>query len=345
MAISIVYIGDGGVSDAVRLRLPAHHLIEEKEIEGIFVSLDQFSTVKQVLERSDDALSKADLAVFTRPANPELVEAVRERYGLAIVADVDDDFHALPKSHPGYMAVGPGNPAFLEKHITCLDMVDKITCTTAELATRLRILGAKHDFAPITVIPNGWGESEWWGWKFQRDTVNIGWGGTITHRADFVLCMDALLEIAYKYKYSKIVIAGDPEIYKMLKPVKEEQKMFLPMVRYEDYPHTLMYYDILLAPLENNYFNNAKSDIKLVDAGAAKIPYVASDVPIYQDNLWNDGGYLVSGKDSWFNALEELVLYPEIRKEKGERCRRAAEARHIALLAKDWMTVYEEALH
>jgi glycosyltransferase involved in cell wall biosynthesis len=344
--INIIYIGDGGVSDAVRLRLPANQLIDDGVLEGSFVNLAQFRTLAQVLESAEQELEAADMAVLTRPAIPELVEALKEKYEFPIVADIDDDFYSISKSHPGYMAVGPGNPDFLEGHRLCLGMADVVTVTTTELANRVSVPPLAVPPPKIRVIPNGWGDSEWWGRKYDRDGwINIGWGGTITHRSDFLLCKNVLELITQKYKYARLVIAGDPEIYKMFPKVKEDQKTFLPMVRYEDYPHTLMYYDILVAPLENNRFNGAKSDIKLVDAGAAKIPFVASDVPIYQDDVWNDGGYLVSGEDSWLNALEELVLHDRVREEKGKECRRAAEARHISVLASDWLDAYKEAIH
>jgi glycosyltransferase involved in cell wall biosynthesis len=343
--INVIYIGDGGVSDAVRLRLPANHLIDEGVMKGSFINLSQFRTVEQVMESAEKELEAADLAVFTRPAIPELMEQIIEKYDIPTVADLDDDFHAIPKSHPGYQAVGPGNPKHLRGHKKCLEMADKVTVTTLELANRISVPPLAVSPRKIEIIPNGWGDSQWWDYRYERDTVNIGWGGTITHRSDFLLCKDALDHILGKYKYVRIVIAGDPEIYKMFPKVKEPQKMFLPMVRYEDYPHTLMYYDILIAPLEDNLFNGAKSDIKLVDAGASKIPFVASDVPIYRDDIWQEGGYLVHGKNSWINALEELVLHDEVRARKGRECRRAAEARHMNVLAKDWLSVYKEALH
>ena len=348
--LNISFIGDGGVSDAVRLRLPAEKLMENDEIDGSFTNLGQFreselGNIKfdELWEAGDSAFKKSSVSVITRPVHPELLGGLKDKYGHTIVADVDDDFHSIPKSHVGYRAVGPGNQDFLERHRVALRMADLVTTTTPEMAIRLQADPIKVKADRIRIVPNGWGDSKWWGQKYTRDTVNIGWGGTITHRADFLLCLDALVEITMKYKFAKIVIAADPEIYRMLKQVKEQQKMFLPMVRYEDYPHTLTYYDILIAPLEDTPFNNAKSDIKLVDAGAAKIPFVASDVPIYQGDLWRECGFLVHGKDGWFEALEKLVLYPEIREMMGEECRNQAELRHISALSEDWLKIYKEA--
>ena len=348
--LNISFIGDGGVSDAVRLRLPAEKLMENDEISGSFTDLSKFregelGRIKweQLWDAGDEVYEGTSMSVITRPVFPELVGGLRDKYGHFIVADVDDDFHSIPKSHVGYRAVGPGNQDFLERHRVSLRMADLVTTTTPELAARLSEdpIGVKAD--RVRIVPNGWGDNEWWGRTQQRDTVNIGWGGTITHRADFLLCLDALVEIAEKYKSVKIVIAADPEIYRMLKAVREEQKMFLPMVRYEDYPHTLTYYDILIAPLEDTRFNNAKSDIKLVDAGAARIPFVASDVPIYRSDLWRECGFLVRGKAQWFDALEELVLYPETRERMGEECGNQAELRHMNKLSQDWLKVYKEA--
>ena len=347
--LNICFIGDGGVSDAIRLRLSAEKLMENDKIAGSFVDLSRFRESElgfvswdQLWESGDSAFKKASMSVVTRPVHAELIGGLRDKYGHKVVADVDDDFHSIPQSHVGYRAVGPGNQDFLERHRVSLRMADLVTTTTHELATRLRADPIKVKSEKIRIVPNGWGDSKWWGMKYRRNTINIGWGGTITHRADFLLCLDALVEITKKYAYAKIVVAADPEIYRMLKQVKEEQKMFLPMVRYEDYPHTLTYYDILIAPLENTRFNNAKSDIKLVDAGAAKIPFVASNVPVYETGFWEGGGYYVHGKSEWFDALESLVLYDTTRQEMGLIAGHHAKARHMNVLSKDWLEIYRE---
>lgn len=348
--LNMNFIGDGGVSDAVRLRLPAEKLIERGILEGQFTDLSTFMDRKlrvkldEVWESGDEWYTKSKASVLTRPSLPELLGGLRDKHGHTLICDVDDDFHAIPEHHPGYRAVGPGNLDFLERHSVAMRMADIVTTTTDELANRITQKPINVKPEKIRVIPNGWDDSMWWNMRVPTSTVNIGWGGTITHRADFLLCRDALIEIALKYKDVRVVIAGDPEIYAMMKRIPEKQKMFLPMVRYEDYPHTLTYYDILLAPLENTNFNNGKSDIKLVDAGAAEIPFVASDVPIYSTGIWDEGGYLVRTKDEWFSALEELVLYDEIRERKGKKCREIAMPRHMNTLSDEWLAVYQEAL-
>jgi len=328
----LLFLGEGGVSDAVRCILPMEQFNRTGYFDAIFQALPLGGRVVNLVE-------DVDVVVYSRPHHLELIKAYKER-GAKVIVDMDDDFHTIPKSHPGYPYVGWGNPIGMKNMEMCLEIADLVTVTTNILVDRLQ----KFNKKPLKIIPNGWSAlNELWSVRYEHDTINIGWGGTITHKQDFALCKNRLIEIARQYPNVKIYIGGDYGIYEMLKSVREEQKEFIPMVPYDDYPHLLAYMDIWLAPLQYNDFNLAKSDIKLVDAGVKGIPFIASPLPFYMD--WGGGGIIAESSDAWREALTELVTDQELREGYGKEGRKLADEREMSKLFSLWADAVEEVLN
>ena len=80
--------------------------------------------------------------------------------------------------------------------------------------------------------------------------------------------------------------------------------------------------DIAVAPLQNNEFNDSKSDIKVAECGRYKVPLIASDVGCYSDTIINgQTGYLIS-RDAppkeWCRVLTHLIKNPKKVREMGE---------------------------
>jgi len=327
----ILFVGEGTVSDAVRLQLPAVELTRIGDTEVSYLKLNYRNETPK-------AEPGADAVVFSRPHYDSLLVSYK-RQGIPVIVDMDDDFHSIPPEHPGYNHVGRGDPVYLERLENCLYLADLLIVTTEELKTRLSQFNSN-----ITIIPNGWDSSNWL-WRAKRrivrDRLTIGWGGTITHRQDFEMAVGPLKTIIRKNKNVVLVMAGDYEIYNIFRSVPEDQKMFLPMVSYDTYPYLLSHFDIMLAPLLNNEFNRAKSDIKLVDAGARNIPFIASDMPVYSD--WTAGGLLVKD-DEWYEALDKYLRWPELRKHDGDAGRKLAAKREFSILGDLWNTAINSAI-
>lgn len=300
MTNHILLLGTGGVSDAVRVKLPAIalHKLPDEDIICSVDSIQEFSAAKDWYTRVD--LKKYSTVLYSRPYDPDIVRHFKDA-GLRVVIDLDDDFHSIPPRHIGYRAVGPGNPKYLDALEECVSLADSLTVTTAYL--RERWLPTCPN---IKIIPNGWSkDNRYWGTSWKRDTVNLGWGGTITHRDDFEILLPALVRVTKEFKNVVVVIAGDPLIYAKLHNVNEEQKMFLPHVKYKLWPHVLSYFDVMLAPLVDDTFNKHKSDVKLVDAGAAYIPWIASPIENYL--AWEKGGLFANDYHDWHAAMANLV--------------------------------------
>jgi len=80
--------------------------------------------------------------------------------------------------------------------------------------------------------------------------------------------------------------------------------------------------DVAIAPLQNNEFNDSKSDIKVAECGRYKVPLVATDVGCYSDTIINgQTGYLISPDappKEWCKVLTHLVKNPKKVREMGE---------------------------
>ena len=80
--------------------------------------------------------------------------------------------------------------------------------------------------------------------------------------------------------------------------------------------------DLAIAPLQNNEFNDSKSDIKVAECGRYKVPLVATDVGCYSDTITNGvTGYLIppdAPAKEWVRVLTHLIKNPKKVKEMGE---------------------------
>lgn len=79
------------------------------------------------------------------------------------------------------------------------------------------------------------------------------------------------------------------------------------------------YCDICLAPLEENKFNEVKSELKVIESGFKKKVLIAQDFGAYSETVENGkNGILIPTKDNnkgWYKAMKKLILDKEYRDE------------------------------
>ena len=85
------------------------------------------------------------------------------------------------------------------------------------------------------------------------------------------------------------------------------------------YTRAIASFDIALAPLLENKFNEAKSDIKVLESGAVKVPAIASDYHPYTEYLDNET-FPVCRKDrDWFKWIKRLIESEDLRKKYAQK--------------------------
>jgi glycosyltransferase involved in cell wall biosynthesis len=167
------------------------------------------------------------------------------------------------------------------------------------------------------------------------DSVTIGYGsGSRTHDADFALVAAALAAVMKRHAHVRLVVHGLLALPASLAP--HAQRIFqVPLLDAEDYLRAVAGWDINIAPLENTAFNQAKSNIKFIEAAAFRVPSVCSPTQPFSAVVEHGkNGMLARDPGEWEQALRALVESEPLRRRMGEEAHRTAMERyHPARLA------------
>lgn len=224
------------------------------------------------LERYDP-----DVIVLQRQIGDARLEAMRriKQFSRAFkVYELDDYLPNLPmkNAHREHM------PKDILKSLRQgLAFVDRFVVSTAPLAEAFS--GLHSD---IRVIENRL-PVEWWkGLTSQRQRgrkPRVGWAGGVSHTGDLELIADVVKELADEVEW--VFFGMCPE---KIRPYVHEMHAGVDIERY---PATLagLDLDLALAPVEQNLFNECKSNLRLLEYGACGFPVVCSDLICYQGDL------------------------------------------------------------
>ena len=155
--------------------------------------------------------------------------------------------------------------------------------------------------------------------RSDNHTIKIVYGsGTSTHDIDFLEVSDALLHILRTYDNVAFIVHGTltlPSEFDSFSP-KITQIPFMPI---KEYYTQLQTYDINIAPLEKTLFNDAKSNIKYLEASIFKLPTIASNVSEYTAVIKEgENGFLAKNTQEWIVALKKLIDDANLRNSIGE---------------------------
>ena len=155
--------------------------------------------------------------------------------------------------------------------------------------------------------------------------------GTITHNDDFKLIMPTIIEILKKYDNVYLQIVGLLDLPEEMKAVAHKV-ITAPFTDWKNLPKLIRSIDINLAPLENNIFNEAKSENKWTEAALVKIPTIASNVGAFKSQII-DGktGLLCNELQEWESKLIKLIEDESYRLELGENSYNEIMKNHITI--------------
>jgi glycosyltransferase involved in cell wall biosynthesis len=203
---------------------------------------------------------------------------------------------------------------------------DGICVSTEFLKQRLA-----HINDSIDILPNALDEQ-----LFTRDSeiqfpadsnsrkIIIGYMGTFTHDSDLMMILQSLRSILRKYQEKvELQMVGGITGQTFIQSLQGLPVRVLHVPTNDvAYPNFVMWmkknlnWDLAIAPLENNYFNRSKSDIKFLDYSALGIPGIYSRVPAYLNTIRHmDTGLLVhNSPEAWVEALDLLLADEPLRR-------------------------------
>ncbi|WP_440809292.1 glycosyltransferase [Phyllobacterium sp. 22552] len=156
-----------------------------------------------------------------------------------------------------------------------------------------------------------------------EDGVTIVYGsGTKTHDVDFLCASEAIYNVLAKRANVKLRIIGELNIESRFGRFAHRIER-IPFTTFEGYLETIASADISIAPLENSIFNNAKSNIKFLEASIVGLPTVCSPAEAFSSVIVDgETGLLASSPTEWEQALLSLVDDPVRASQIGENAYR-----------------------
>ena len=219
-----------------------------------------------------------DVVILQRQIGDERLEAMRRMKAFSSafkVYELDDYLPNLPMKSAHRSKMPKDIVRSLKRG---LSLVDRFVVSTEPLAEALN--GYHPD---IRVVHNRL-DPRWWGQlpasaRGQSRKPRVGWAGGSSHTGDLELILDVVKELAAEVEWVFFGMCPDS-----LRPYVHE---FHPGVAINLYPRKLaeLNLDLALAPVEENLFNECKSNLRLLEYGACGYPVICSDVRCYTGDL------------------------------------------------------------
>lgn len=270
-----------------------------------------------------EVLPEADIVVMQRAPGPKFTELMRrlKQTPVKVVVELDDDVYHLPSSNPAapFWSLKPVRKAITRQ----LEMADAVIVSTEPLRqSLLHKLGVRDDprvhVCANHLHPDVWGPEVLGSITPYANgfTTVIGWQGSTTHNADFLTVLPALTHILDAYPQVRLRFFGYvPMCARGVIP--EPRFQWSKGVPFQRYPTMLRYhnFDIGIAPLVDNKFNAAKSNLKVLEYAACGVPCVASNVTPYRATIeYGVTGFLANTTEEWVTYLAQLIESPERRR-------------------------------
>jgi glycosyltransferase involved in cell wall biosynthesis len=222
-----------------------------------------------------------------------------------LVFSLDDLLTEAPRHNPIRKTL-PDDIATLIKRT--LQSCDRLVVSTEPLREYYRKKKLVDD---VVLIPNSIDPTKWAGLtliKRRGPKPRVGWAGALQHLGDLRCLKDVVRDTAEIADW--VFFGMCPE---ELRPYAKEFHPFIPL---EEYPAKLasLGLDLAVAPLEVNPFNEAKSNLRLLEYGMLGIPVVASNVYPYR----NAPIKLVENTTAaWIEAIRERIHEPDATEWEG----------------------------
>lgn len=153
-----------------------------------------------------------------------------------------------------------------------------------------------------------------------NDKVIIIYGsGTNTHNADFLIASRGILAALKKEPLLHLLIVGELDLPVEFQDVTDQIR-YVPPQSYEQYLELLAQADIAIAPLEPILFNDAKSNIKYLEASILGVPSVCSPRQAFREVI-NDfeNGLFANTPEEWESKLLLLARDAKLRASIGQQ--------------------------
>lgn len=266
-------------------------------------------------EINEEDLKWCDILHYSRHTQlaAKFLNEMRAKHNFKIIVDTDD-WWEVSKDHPKYDYWRKSNVSLqIRGHLI---NADAVTCTHERLADEVRHLNTK-----VYTIPNaidyGVGQFKFRKQK-QSNRIRLLYASTIMNYSNTAIIAGAMRKI--KHLPIEVVIAGHHEsplfdiLINNLTAGKEIPYRLMPWADSKTYMSKYVG-DIGILPSKPTQFNSMKSNLKVLEYAALKMPVVVSEADPY---LGMPATYF-NGENSFVKRITELVEDAELRKDLGKK--------------------------
>lgn len=140
-----------------------------------------------------------------------------------------------------------------------------------------------------------------------KKKIKIGYfSGSITHNENFDLIRSVILKILKEFPQTELHLVGHLTIPDEMKNYKK-QLIVHDFLDWTLLPSLVAEMDINLAPLVDNVFNRAKSEIKWLEAALVGVTTVASDIGSFSEIITNETTGVLVADGMWYEQLKDLI--------------------------------------
>jgi glycosyltransferase involved in cell wall biosynthesis len=281
------------------------------------------------------SLVDCDVVHVYRRADDEIRSLVGElvRRGIPLTYDNDDDFTATPKQSPDFKKTGGYlGQGYFAATVKVARAARQMTTTSSVMADKYRRAGVErveviaNHLSPDLPRPSN-----------RHPGIVVGWVAALEHLADVARLpiKEALGRLLERHEDVRVECIG----VDLGLPARYRHDTSVP---FAELPRRIAGFDIAIAPLADMPWNRARSDIKLKEYAASKVPWLASPIGPYEGLGEAQGGRLVAD-DGWFEALDRLVANRRERRRLARNAKRWAKHQTIDGVADRWEQVFVEA--
>ena len=241
-------------------------------------------------------------------AHINFIEQISQRTKAKLLFEIDDLLDNVPKDNPAY---GKQHPDIKKRLKNTIKMCDKLIVSTKPLQD------AYGKYAKDSAVVANYLRKDIWlplkdkPKRFRGKKIRVGWAGAMFHTGDLSVITDVVKELKDKVEWVFMGLApkGCESFIEYHEPV--------PL---REYPQKLATLDLDLAvvPLQLNPFNDAKSNLRLLEFGIFGWSVIASDAYPYRDAPVT---LVDNTKKAWIDAIEAKISDKEKLVDDGEKLR------------------------
>lgn len=269
-----------------------------------------FPTVMEV------ASVQPDMLLLELPLDdrlPDMMRQYRKVSSAKLAIEYDDNYLNISAKN----AMASSLPKDMQRRLQLLSaQADWMVVSTEPLAHAYR---AFH--SDIRVAQNRLNVEQWAHLKSRRregKKPRVGWAGGSSHTGDLELLLPLMKALEDEVDW----------VFMGMKPEGVRCEFHL-AVPFELYPEKLstLDLDLALVPLENNVFNECKSNLRLLELGACGVPIICTDIEPYRGDL--PVTRLPNRFATWLSAIREQLADRQALSQHGDELR--------AAIHKDWL--------